>query len=345
MPVTRSGAQIFISYRRDDTAGYARALNDALAQQFGAERVFIDVDDIDAGQAFDARLAEAMDQAQVLLVLIGPRWLAPHAGGVPRLHRPDDVVRQEITTGLAGGLQVIPLLFDGAPMPAEAQLPAPLQPLARRQALVMDPRRFAADTQHLVAVLRTALAEPAHAATPQVPQAQQAPAALAVPAAAARRIPTRLLAALAGVAVAALAGAGWWAMRPGLPTAGGPASAVAPSAAPRPAINGRWQAEVDYDWPGARFTETLQLQGEGAALQGTASFLRVPRGIEDGQVQGNSVRFDTRSSEMPGNGPERVVTHRYSGTLVGDTLQLTMQTSGAAQPHRPVAVLARRSVP
>ena len=44
--------QIFISYRRDDAAGYARAVNDELVRGFGAERVFIDVDDINAGQPF-----------------------------------------------------------------------------------------------------------------------------------------------------------------------------------------------------------------------------------------------------------------------------------------------------
>jgi len=42
--------KIFISYRRDDAAGYARAVNDALVRRFGADGVFIDVDDIHAGQ-------------------------------------------------------------------------------------------------------------------------------------------------------------------------------------------------------------------------------------------------------------------------------------------------------
>ena len=44
--------KIFISYRRDDAAGYARAVNDALVRRFGADGVFIDVDDIHAGQPF-----------------------------------------------------------------------------------------------------------------------------------------------------------------------------------------------------------------------------------------------------------------------------------------------------
>jgi hypothetical protein len=72
--------QVFISYRRDDSAGYARALHDALARRFGAARIFIDVDDIAAGQRFAQVIAGAVERAQVLLVLIGPRW----PGGAPR---------------------------------------------------------------------------------------------------------------------------------------------------------------------------------------------------------------------------------------------------------------------
>ena len=36
--------QIFISYRRDDAAGYARAINDELVRCFGADRVFFGTD-------------------------------------------------------------------------------------------------------------------------------------------------------------------------------------------------------------------------------------------------------------------------------------------------------------
>lgn len=108
-----TSAQIFISYRRDDSAGYARAIGDALAQRFGPERVFIDVDDIGAGQSFDRAIDEAVAGSRVLLVLIGRRWLAT-AEGAPRrrLDDPDDLVRHEVASGLAKGLQVIPLRVD-----------------------------------------------------------------------------------------------------------------------------------------------------------------------------------------------------------------------------------------
>lgn len=313
-----AAARLFISYRRDDSAGYARALNDRLAQQFGAERVFIDVDDIPAGASFDASIAQALGGAAVLLVLIGPRWLAPGADGAPRLHDPADFVHREVAAGLAGGAQVIPLLLDGAAMPAAAQLPGALQPLALRQAQVIDARRFAADTDALLARLHTLLGEAA------------APASSPV---GARRRNGLLGAALV---LLAAAGAGGWLLRPAPPV-----PTAAPTAARAP-VNGRWQAAVRYDWPGADFTETLVLQGEGRTLGGTATFLRVPRGIEQGEVDGATLRFVTRSSEQLG-GSERTVTHRYSGRLDGEMLRLTMQTEGAAQPHAPVEVLARRA--
>jgi len=306
--MTAGPAQLFISYRRDDTAGYARALNELLAQQFGADRVFIDVDDIHAGQPFDQVIAQALGGASVLLVLIGPRWLAPQADGLPRLHSAGDFVHRELAAGLAGGLQLIPLLFDGAAMPSEAQLPAPLRALATRQALVVDARRFAADTTQLLALLRPVMGAPDRAGG--------------------RRIWLRGAGVAVGaVALLAAAMGAWWVARPAPPL--------------RAPINGRWQAEVDYDWPGAHFREQLLLQGEAAALVGTVSFLRVPRSIQGGQVHGNGIVFSTQHPELLG-GAERLVTHRYQGSLVGDVLQLTMTTEGAAQPHPPVQISARR---
>ena len=72
--------QIFISYRRDDAAGYARAIGDALSREFGPEQVFIDVDDIGAGQRFDEVIHPALCGSRVLLVLVGRRWLGRRSG-------------------------------------------------------------------------------------------------------------------------------------------------------------------------------------------------------------------------------------------------------------------------
>ena len=43
---------VFISYRRDDSAGHAGRLQDGLAERFGAGRVFMDVSDLQPGQDY-----------------------------------------------------------------------------------------------------------------------------------------------------------------------------------------------------------------------------------------------------------------------------------------------------
>jgi hypothetical protein len=317
-------AQIFISYRRDDTAGYARAVVDALSRSFGADRVFIDVDDIVAGLPFDEAIHRAVGQSEVLLVLIGPRWLAGPAGGPSRLMAPDDFVRQEVAAGLARGMRVIPLLLDGAAMPTEAQLPEPLKPLARRQALVIDATRFADDTERLVAVLRDALG------------AAPAPAVLAQPAVATHS-PSRRW-ALAAAATGFLAAGGWALWRR-------PAPPVAPVALARAAVNGRWTAHVVYDWPNAEYDEHFEFDGDGSDLFGSASFLRLARGIVEGRVEADRLQFITRTQETGGPTGVRDVTHRYRGQLVGDELQLVLQTENAGSPHGPVRFVARRAGP
>ncbi len=304
---------VFISYRRDDTAGYARALYDELARHFGAEQVFMDVDDISAGQAFSEVIEHQLGAAQVMLVLIGRRWLGEREGAPARIQDEADFVRREVATGLARGMRVIPVLLDGAALPDAAQLPKLLRALPGRNALAIDNVRYAADVQRLVATLRDVLNEPAPPAPSAARRAWARPAALAA-------------ALLTGIGLAA-----WWSFKP--------------SAAPivlRPAVNGLWRAELNYDWPNARYTERLDLRGEGAELHGSASYLRVPRAVLDGQVGADGLRFVTQSTETLGSST-REVTHRYRGRLMGDELHFVMQTEGGSTPHAPVEFVARRA--
>lgn len=309
-------ARIFISYRRADSAGFARAVADTLALAFGEQRVFIDVDDIDAGQPFADVISQTMVGSSVLLVVIGPGWLATDAAGARRLDDPADLVRQEVIRGLAAGLRVVPLLVDGAAMPAAEQLPEVLRALAGRNAVDVRHAHFSSDMQRLVASLRQGFAEPA--ALPSQPGPTTRPRAWT---------PAHL--AMAGGVVLTLVGAwGWWA-----------------TPAERVAINGRWAAQLRYDWPNADYEERFEFSGQGRQLSGTASFLRVPRGVQQGQVQADHISFVTRSGEMTGDGqPERTLEHRYEGRLVGDRLELLMVTSGGSGSAAPVKVVAHRAV-
>src|SRR5262249_55060068 len=88
---------IFISYRRDDTAGHAGRVHDRLVSEFGRDLLFMDVDTIPLGAKFSAVLQEQVGKCDVLLVLVGPSWLnAKDDAGNRRLDNPHDFVRIEI---------------------------------------------------------------------------------------------------------------------------------------------------------------------------------------------------------------------------------------------------------
>jgi len=152
--------RIFISYRREETAYAAGWLFDRLAERFGPDQIFKDVDSIELGEDFVREINRAVGSTDVLLALIGDRWLTvTDDDGVRRLDHPDDFVRIEIEAALSRDVRIIPILIDGATMPRAAELPRSLAALARRQALELDPARFQSDTSRLLEVLERTLAE------------------------------------------------------------------------------------------------------------------------------------------------------------------------------------------
>jgi len=154
----RSG--IFISYRRDDTAGHAGRLYDRLTARFGAKRVFMDVDKIGPGVDFVRKIEEAVKSSRVLLALMGRSWLsATSADGQRRIDDPRDFVRLEIATALEEDLLVVPLLVQGAVMPGADDLPEPLSTLARRNALELTNERFDYDVARIVEAVEEAIGE------------------------------------------------------------------------------------------------------------------------------------------------------------------------------------------
>ena len=199
-------ANVFISYRRSDTtSGYASWIYDRLADAFGADRIFMDVDSLPLGVDFVEHLERALASTDVALVLIGPAWLdALDEAGNRRLNDPDDLVRLEVAAALRSSSRVIPVLVDGAEMPGRAALPQDLWPLARRQALIFQ-RHGRAAIQEILTVIETVAherettlaAEREQAAREAEERAQRAAQkrvrnrSVAVPDASATRIETR----------------------------------------------------------------------------------------------------------------------------------------------------------
>ena len=139
---TPAPPRIFISYRREEAAGHAGRLSDRLIQHFGPDQIFQDIDSIPAGSDFAEEIADAVASCQVLLALIGNRWLKiKDTEGRRRLGNPKDYVRLEIEAALSRNIRVIPILIDEAKMPRADQLPSSLAELARHQALKLSPDR------------------------------------------------------------------------------------------------------------------------------------------------------------------------------------------------------------
>ena len=155
--------KIFINYRRGDSIGTAGRLRDRLAQTFGPQNVFMDVDSIPAGVDFVADLNSQVAQCNVFLVVIGPNWPdSTDENGARRLDKPDDFVTIEIAAALTRDIRevsVIPVLVDGARMPTADQQPASIKLLAQRQAVDVRNAQFGRDVEMLVAKVRQARGE------------------------------------------------------------------------------------------------------------------------------------------------------------------------------------------
>jgi hypothetical protein len=148
-------AEIFLSYRRQDSQSATGRLADDLEAHFGDERVFRD-HEIAAGDDFVAAIRRSVESSTVVLAIVGPRWLtATDAEGRRRLDDRDDFVRLEIELALAAGVAVVPVLVDGATMPSAAELPASLAAFARCQAVELSDRRWRFDVASLMASLQS----------------------------------------------------------------------------------------------------------------------------------------------------------------------------------------------
>mgnify|MGYP000512306834 CR=1 FL=1 len=153
-------AEIFLSYRRDDTGGHAGRLRDHLRAKFG-DLVFQDVDNIPDGAVFETVLASALSSAKVGVVVIGPHWLTTaDAAGHRRLEDPNDWVRTEIRQLLARDIPVIPVLVGGVRALDAKALPDDLRPLAGRPIRALSDESWSSGVAALTARLSTLVSAP-----------------------------------------------------------------------------------------------------------------------------------------------------------------------------------------
>ena len=143
--------KIFISYRRDDTAGYTGRIYDRLVQKYGKNSLFMDVDTIPPGVNFKRYIDGYVASTSIMLVMIGKLWAnISDSHGNRRLNNPQDFVRIEIASALERGIPVIPVLVRGAQMPNPNELPSDLKDLIWQNAIAVDDRNFHHDMDDLI---------------------------------------------------------------------------------------------------------------------------------------------------------------------------------------------------
>lgn len=242
---------VFISYRREDSSGYAGRLFDILSDHFGKQNTFMDIDTIQGGDDFSAVIEEKVKISDVLVAVIGGRWLTvTDANGARRLDNPKDFVRLEVGRALARGIRVIPVLVGGAVIPKAEDLPPDLQPLCERQAVEVRDAHFHADADQLIEILHKAL----HGVSYLKPELKD------------KRV---MAAVISGIGVLVLVAGLLRYRHAHMAAANVVVAAVQPAA-----IAGKWTAVVKYDW-GDTHTEAFNFELDGSEVSGTASFLGV----------------------------------------------------------------------
>lgn len=150
---------VFISYRREDSEGDARAIYNRLAEETDAANLFLDFEAIGGGDDWKSRIDENLGKVGAVLVVIGPRWL--ELLKIRATAAAPDEVRREIAAALLKpGLRVLPVLVKGAKMPAAAEMPEDVQALATRNAIEVRGTSWTYDIDRVVKALRKAGALP-----------------------------------------------------------------------------------------------------------------------------------------------------------------------------------------
>ncbi|MGH3808413.1 MAG: TIR domain-containing protein [Pseudonocardiaceae bacterium] len=143
---------IFINYRNGDEEATATVIEREMSRRFGSGQVvFRASKSIRLGEDYIPSLLDAVRGSQVLLAIIGSRWLTAVDGqGRNRLYDEADWTRKEILEAFEHGVRVIPVLVGRThPRLNSADLPPERARLAELQSYVVDHHSAAANLRTL----------------------------------------------------------------------------------------------------------------------------------------------------------------------------------------------------
>jgi TIR domain len=298
-------ADVFISYRRDDTSGYAGRLYDQISAALGAEHVFMDVATIEPGSDFVKVIEQKVGACDALIALIGKNWLASKdEQNRLRLGSSNDFVSVEITAALKRNVEVIPLLVGGAKMPLQQELPESLQLLARHQAVEVSDAHFIREVADVIQSLERRGQKPALDVRKRIN-----PGAVAL-------VLLLLVAAGAGLWT-------WNKARHDPEDSGRRATTSSPVNPPKTSdanISGNWRAVLQKE--GVTYETYFTFDIANGKVFGKAIYPTGEAGILNGTMNGDKISFITK--HVP-NFSEDEATFTIEGHIAGNEIKIWMQ--------------------
>lgn len=119
---------VFISYRRSDSADISGRIYDHLTNSLGEANIFKDVYSIPLGVNFKEYITKEISKADVLIAIMGQSWLGQDKSG-SRIMDKLDFVRLEMISAFESNIPVIPVFVSNSKMPSEKELPKELKQL------------------------------------------------------------------------------------------------------------------------------------------------------------------------------------------------------------------------
>ncbi len=152
---------IFVNYRHADSRPNTLILANKLKQEFGENFVFIDVDDMVAGN-WTEQIEEQLNKSKVFLCIMGPEWLKLQntESGQRRLDEENDVVRREIEYALSHTKTIISVRLEKVEIPPRTSLPKSIQSLVDHQSVQVrfeDTRTLESDISHLFKLIKASV--------------------------------------------------------------------------------------------------------------------------------------------------------------------------------------------
>ena len=133
--------KIVISYRRADSEAMTGRIHDCLVEHYGNKSVYRDLESIPPGKDFRQHINEAIHGADVLIVIVGPKWRGPKRGSGSRIKEATDPIRAELEAAMERNIPVVPVLVNDAVMPKASDLPTDIKNFSYHNAAIVDAGR------------------------------------------------------------------------------------------------------------------------------------------------------------------------------------------------------------